>query len=260
MRVAIVDDEPLARDGLRAMLERRGGIEIVGTYASADAARVAIRTTTPDAIFLDMEMPGGSGLDLIRTLAMESPPLVVAVTAHERFAPGAFDVDVVDYVLKPVDESRLGAAVDRVGAALDLTARAAAHDRVLAAVGASTSPAATAEPPSEYSTRLATRLGDRLVVVRLAEVSWIEADGDYMRVHHRGRSALVRTTMSDLERRLDPAAFVRVHRSAIVNIDAITSVDLLAHGDSVAVLDDGSRVRIGRSYKSALLAVLGDRG
>jgi len=259
MRVVIVDDEPLAREGLRAMLERAGGIEIVGMYATADAARPAIRAHTPDAVFLDMEMPGASGLDLVRTLAMESPPLVVAVTAHERFAPGAFDVDVIDYVLKPVDEARLGIAIDRVRAALSLAARAAAHDRVVAAVDATSSLADT-PAPAAYSTRLATRLGDRLVVLRLADVSWIEADGDYMRVYHQGKAALVRSTMSDLERRLDPATFVRVHRSAIVNLDAVSSVDLLAHGDSVAVLTDGSRVRVGRSYKSALLATLGDRG
>lgn len=268
MRVVIIEDEPLAREGLRALLAREPDVEVIGAYGSCETARTAIRARTPDAIFVDVEMPGGTGLDLASTLndassAAHGPnrgaaPLVVVVTAHDKYATRAFDVDVVDYVLKPVDEQRLALAVERLRCVLQTNARAEAHGKLVAALRVAGS--GDAVMPAEYITRLSTRVGDRLMVIRLADVSWIEADGDYMRVHARGKSALVRMTMSDLERRLDPRSFLRAHRSALVNIDAISIVELLPHGENVAVLTDGSRVRLGRTYKAAVLAAIGDRG
>lgn len=265
MRVVIIEDEPLAREGLRTLLAHEPDVEVIGAYGSCESARTAIRARTPDAIFVDVEMPGGTGLDLASALNDSSAahgsnraaaPLVVVVTAHDKYATRAFDVDVVDYVLKPVDEQRLALAVERLRCVLQTNARAEAHGKLVAALGV----AGDAVMPAEYITRLSTRVGDRLMVIRLADVSWIEADGDYMRVHTRGKSALVRMTMSDLERRLDPRAFLRAHRSALVNIDAISIVELLPHGENVAVLADGSRVRLGRTYKAAVLAAIGERG
>lgn len=252
MRVIVVEDEPLARDGLSALLAAETNVEVVGACANADSARRAIRTALPDAIFVDIEMPGESGVELVRSIPPSSRPHVVFVTAHESYAASAFDVEAVDYVLKPIDEARLAQAVAKVGKAIETKARAVTHARIASAL---------ADPPTDPHrlTRISARVGDKLVVMKMSDVSWIEADGDYMRVHSKGRSLLVRMTMRELERRLDPTVFVRAHRSAVLNLDAVTGVDTTAHGDYAAVLTDGARVKIGRSYRSALFEALGER-
>ena len=255
MRVIVVEDEPLAREGLSALLAAHPALEVVGACGSADAARRVIRSTLPDAMFVDVEMPGESGVELVRSIPAASRPHVVFVTAHESYAPRAFDVQAVDYVLKPIDELRLAHAVERVQQVMDARAKVDAHDRVERAMASTRDE--TSEP--RMLTRISARVGDKLVVMKLADVSWIEADGDYMRVHSKGRSLLVRMTMRELERRLDPAMFVRAHRSAVVNIEAVTGVEMLAHGDHVAMLSDGARVKVGRSYRAALFEALGER-
>ncbi|MEO7101920.1 MAG: LytTR family DNA-binding domain-containing protein [Gemmatimonadaceae bacterium] len=253
MRVIIVEDEPIARDGLRAMLAAVPGVEVVGAFATADAARRGIRANFPDAMFVDVEMPGEGGVDLVRSIPVESRPHVVFVTAHENYAANAFDVEAVDYVLKPIDEQRLRQAIERVRRLIEARESANAHARLADAI------AATVPASDGHLTRISARVGDKLVVMRLSDVSWIEADGDYMRVHSKGHSMLVRMTMRDLEQRLDPATFVRVHRSSVINIDFISSVDLLSHGEQVATLNDGARVRIGRTYRPGLSEALGER-
>lgn len=236
MRLIVVEDEPIARDGLCAMLAAEHSVEVVGSFANAEAARRGVRNAMPDGMFVDVEMPGEGGLDFVRSIPAASRPHVVFVTAHENYAVNAFDVDAIDYVLKPIDERRLSESVARVRKAVEDNATARMH-----------------------LTRISARVNDRLVVVRLTDVSWIEADGDYMRVHSNGRALLVRMTMRELEHRLDPSAFVRAHRSALVNLDFVTSVELLSHGEHIAVLRDGSRVRVGRSYRPALFDALGER-
>jgi len=203
-------------------------------------------------MFVDVEMPGEGGMDLVRSMPAISRPHVVFVTAHENYAAEAFDVQAIDYVLKPIDDQRIAQAVDRVRRVVEMNAR----DR--------TNLALMDRKADDYSDddrrlkRISARVGDKLVVMKLGDVSWIEADGDYMRVHSKGRVLLVRMTMRELELRLDPTVFVRAHRSAVVNVDFVASVDLLPHGEHVATLSDGARVRIGRSYKPPLFAALGD--
>lgn len=253
MRVIVVEDEPIAREGLRAMLAAVPAVEVVGAFASADAARRGIRASLPDVMFVDVEMPGEGGVDLVRSIPAESRPHVVFVTAHENYAANAFDVEAVDYVLKPIDEQRLRQAIERVRRLIEAAERADVHARLTDAI-------ADALPNGNaLLTRISARVGDKLVVMRLSDVSRIEADGDYMRVHAKGHSMLVRMTMRDLEQRLDPATFVRIHRSSVVNVDFVASVDLLSHGEQVATLTDGARVRIGRTYRPALSVALGER-
>lgn len=253
MRVIVVEDEPIAREGLRALLAAVPAVEVVGAFANADTARRGIRASLPDAMFVDVEMPGVGGVDLVRSIPVTSRPHVIFVTAHENYAANAFDLEAVDYILKPIDERRLGQAIERVRRLIEARQRADAHARLTEAI-------ADALPVSSaYLTRISARVGNRLVVMRLSDVAWIEADGDYMRVHSKGHSMLVRMTMRDLEQRLDPSTFVRVHRSSVVNVDFVVSVDLLSHGEQVAKLRDGARVRIGRTYRSALSEALGER-
>ena len=251
MRVIVVEDEPLAREGLSALLAAEPAVEVVGSFASAAAARHALRTSAPDAMFVDVEMPGESGVELVRSIPQATRPKVVFVTAHETYAATAFDVEAVDYVLKPIDETRLSVAVGRVRRSIETSA--------LASTARSIVEVPDAPGDTRRLTRISARVGERLVVMKLCDVSWIEADGDYMKVHSRGRALFVRMTMRELERRLDPDMFVRVHRSALVNIDAVTGVEMLPHGDHVTVLTDGSRVRVGRSYRDALFETLGER-
>ncbi len=257
MRLIVVEDEPIARDGLCALLAAEQSVEVVGSFASAEAARRGVRSALPDGMFVDVEMPGEGGMDFVRSIPAASRPHVVFVTAHENYAAKAFDVEAIDYVLKPIDERRLAEAVERVRRAIDTGANARMHARMHARLKEVL--ADGLEHDSEYLTRISTRVGDRLVVVKLSDVSWIEADGDYMRVHSKGRALLVRMTMRELERRLDPSLFMRAHRSALVNIEFVAGVELLPHGEHVAMLCDGARVRIGRTYRSALFEALGER-
>jgi len=257
MRLIVVEDEPIARDGLCALLAAERSVEVVGSFASAEAARRGVRSALPDGMFVDVEMPGEGGMDFVRSIPAASRPHIVFVTAHENYAAQAFDVEAIDYVLKPIDERRLAEAGERVRRAVETNANARMHARMHARLKEVLGDGLSDD--GDHLTRISARVGDRLVVVKLSDVSWIEADGDYMRVHSKGRALLVRMTMRELERRLDPALFMRAHRSALVNIDFVTSVDLLPHGEHVATLCDGARVRVGRTYRAALFDALGER-
>ena len=261
MRVIVVEDEPIAREGLCALLAADPLVDVVGAYSSAETARRGIRSTQPDVMFVDVEMPGESGVELVRSIPADSRPYAVFVTAHENYAAKAFDVEATDYVVKPIDDKRLAQSVDRARRAVATRALAAAHIRLTQAISGSLSDSLSdsLSESGRYLTRISARVGEKLVVVKLADVSWIEADGDYMRVHSKGRTLLVRMTMRELERRLDPAVFVRAHRSAVVNVECVSSVDLLPHGEHVATLSGGVRVRIGRAYRTQLFEVLGER-
>lgn len=252
-----MEDEPIAREGLCALLGAEESVDVVGAFSSADAARRGVRAAVPDAMFVDIEMPNEGGVDFVRSIQAELRPYVVFVTAHENYAASAFDVAAIDYVLKPIEETRLSEAVERVRHAMESSARAQAHTRLTNAIAAVSGDADSDDEPS--ITRMSARVGNKLIVVKMTDVSWIEADGDYLRLHSNGRVLLVRMTMRELERRVDPEQFVRAHRSAFVNVEFVGSVDMTSHGEHVALLSDGSRVRIGRTYKAALFKVLGER-
>ena len=264
MRTLIVDDEPLARDGMRLALDAESDVEIVGECASATETREAIAALRPDLVFLDISLPDESGVAVAAQLDPATAPLVVFVTAYEAHAVRAFELHAVDYVLKPLQPARLAAAVARVRATLAARARDAAHVRLAAALaeltrGAGTAPAvpaSAANPPAPLD-RVTVRIGRRMVVVRLADVEWIAADGDYVRLHGAGGAPLLRATLSDLADRVDPRRFLRVHRSAMVNVDAVRGMQLEEHGDYALVLRSGTKVRVGRAHRPAVLAAFG---
>lgn len=240
MRALVIDDEPLARAGVLARLRQCADIDVLAEHGDGPAALAGIRDARPDVVFLDVDMPGMNGLDVLAALPVPERPLAVLLTAHEQFAVQAFALDVVDYLLKPVEDDRFAEAVAR--------ARQAWRFRHQA-------PAMPARP-AQYLSRFTVRYGSRLVFVDTEEVEWIDAAGDYATLHAAGREYLVRTPLHRLVETLDPAVFARVHRSAIVRLDRVAELRTLGNRDAVLRLRDGTPLRASRTYIDALLAAL----
>lgn len=234
MRAVVVDDEPLAGAHLQEVLRSDASVQVVAVCRNAREAREAIAAHDPDLLFLDIEMPGASGLELAREAEGAGRPLVVFVTAHERYAVDAFDVAPVDYVLKPADPLRCRRA----------TARAA---RILEArTGAGVAPHAP------YLSRLFVKQDDRLLSVPVADIEYAEALGNYVKLRARGKVHVVRGSLSALESRLDPAVFIRTHRSFIVNVTRIRELVPVSHGDYTILVESGARVPLSRVYRENL--------
>lgn len=242
LRVLIVDDEPAALRLLRTLLADHDDVELVGECGSGRAAIERLRSGGVDVLFLDVRMPEVDGFEVLEHLGADSgdalPPAVVFVTAHDDFAVRAFEKDAWDYILKPFDEERLAAALDRVRSRLG---------------GARTDGAPPSERPLE---RLAVPSGRGRVPIRLEDVTWIGAESNYVRFHLGGSSYLARVSLRWLESRLDPRRFARIHRSAIVQVDRIARLEPCGHGDQLLTLDDGRQLTVSRRYRDRLDAVL----
>jgi two-component system LytT family response regulator len=247
IRALVVDDEPPARERVRDLLQAEPDVELVGEAGDAEQAVERIRALRPDLLFLDVQMPGRDGFGVLRALGGERPPATIFTTAHDEFAVRAFDVSAVDYLLKPLRRTRFRAALVRAREKLSAGVSAAELRRVVA--DAVRAPA--------HLERLAVRVGRRIVVVRAEEVRWIEAEGNYARIHAGGKRYLLRQTLNALEASLDPQRFVRVHRGAIVGVDHVREVHPLARGSYDLVLDGGDVVTTGQSYREQLQRVIG---
>jgi two-component system LytT family response regulator len=247
-RTLIVDDEPLARRRLRTMLADEPDLEIVGEASNGTAAVQAIAEKRPDLLLLDIQMPGKDGFEVLRSIAGIHQPVVVFITAHDEHAIRAFEVEAVDYVLKPLVEDRLHAAVRRAVSRLrdqrrgDLAgAMAKLLERVDRARG---------------DGRVPVKTERGVTLVPAADIHWVEADGDLVNLHTaRGRHVL-RTTMADIESRLATPPFTRVHRSAIVNVNCIQEIQPLFKGDYVIVLKSGAQIRTGRTHRANVQALM----
>jgi len=250
IRTLVVDDAPLAREAVRARLALERDVEIVGEARDGPAAVEAIRRLLPDLVVLDVQMPGLDGFEVLERVAGETMPVVLFVTAYDRFAIRAFEVHAIDYLLKPFTAERMRQAVARVRHDLERDQAAAARESTAALLDAR---AAVPNDAPAFSHRLTVRDGDAFVMLRAEEVDWIEAAANYVRVHARGRVFVLRGTMNALERRLDPRQFARIHRSTIVNVDRVREIRPEWHGDYDVVLADGRTLRLGRSYRGALL-------
>jgi len=246
MRAIVVDDEPLAGAHLHEVLRCDKSVEVVAVCRSAREAREALADLDPDVLFLDIEMPGASGLELAREAEAAGRPLVVFVTAHERYALDAFDVAPVDYILKPADPLRCRRAMARVARVLEAraTPRLSAHDHVLAFERIA--------PRTSYLNRLFVKHDERLLSVAVAEIEFIEALGNYVKLRARGKTHVVRGSLSALESRLDPAVFIRTHRSFIVNATRIRELVAVSHGDYMVVFESDARVPLSRVYRENL--------
>lgn len=247
MRVAIVDDEPLARLAVKVRLARHPDVEIVAEYGDGDAALAGLAATRPDLAFVDVEMPGRSGLEVLAALPRAERPMAILLTAHDTFAVQAFGLAALDYLLKPVDDDRLDEALDRARHALPYRRPGAAG----------TVPAAT--PTPAWTRSFAVRTGARTLLVDAADVERIEADGDYATLYAHGRTYLVRERLQALALRLDPSRFQRVHRSAIVRLDRIAELRALTNRDALLRLRDGTLLRASRTYMPALTEALAHR-
>lgn len=266
VRVAIVDDEPDARERLRALLTSRDDVQVVAECVDgSDAVRVlgerADAATVAELLFLDVQMPELDGFAVLEaladTLGADAVPAVVFVTAFDEYALQAFDVSAADYLLKPYDRARFAQALER-GVARARAARPAGGDEVRALLSLVRDERARDEERlgGRFAERFVVRRGRRLFFVRVPDVEWLEADGNYVRLHVSGGTHLVRDTLGGVESRLDPARFVRVHRSAIVNLDRIASLEPYFHGEYVVIMRDGTKLTSSRTYSARLRALL----
>ncbi|HET6725474.1 MAG TPA: LytTR family DNA-binding domain-containing protein [Gammaproteobacteria bacterium] len=233
MRTLIIDDMPLSRARTRRYLEDEADIEVVGECGDGDAALAAIGRERPDLIFLDVQMPGMSGFELLEKVPAAERPAVVFITAFDEFAVPAFEVRAVDYLLKPFDHERLKQALARVRERLG-----------------------NGDSPRKPLTRFAVKSVGKTVFVDVDAVDWIETAGNYVCLHAGGDSHLVRATMSQLESQLDAQRFARIHRSTIVRIDRIKSMQPLFNGDRSVTLHDGTQLTMSRSYRERMDAIL----
>lgn len=249
LRLLIVDDEPLIRLGIRQAVAGVEGLEVAGECGSGDEAVDAIASDAPDLVLLDVQMPGGSGLDVVRRVGPERMPPVVFVTAFDEYAVQAFEVNAVDYVLKPFDAERLLQAIDRARTRIAARTDDTLGERLQALLDAR-----DRRPPD----RLVVRSGERFEFVPLDAIDWIEAADNYVQLHCGPKRHLLGETLTSLERRLDARRFLRVHRSRMVNTSRIVAVHVLVGGTYELELRGGLRLTTGRLYRNAVQHLIRD--
>lgn len=233
IRAVVVDDEPLSRSNVTTLLGRDAEIEIVRECTGGVEALEAIRTCKPDLVFLDVEMPECDGFDVLEMLGADLPRAIVFVTAYDRYALRAFEVGALDYLLKPFDDARFSVALER------------AKERLV-------------RGKSVPATRdfLVVKNAGAVTFVRIAHIDWIEAADYYARLHAGAKTHLVRRSIADLERELDPATFCRIHRSTIVRLERVSGLQLSESGEYDVVLDDGTQLRVSRRYRTRVQSIL----
>lgn len=239
MRALIVDDERLARRGVVLRLKKFKDIQVVGECANGLSAVEKILELSPDLLFLDIQMPGMDGFEVLRALPKEKLPNVIFLTAYEQHALRAFEVHALDYLLKPVDDERFRAAVERARKLGDSASRMKMTEQILEMLGRNS---------EKYSARFVVRTGSRMQIVHAEDIDWIAAAGDYAELHVRGRTHLLRETMNSLEHKLDPAKFLRIHRSRIVRTDCIVELAAIDNREYLIKLTDGTEHRSSRTY------------
>lgn len=288
VRVVVADDEPLARERIRMLLERLPGFEVVAECGDGRDAVETVASARPDVVLLDIRMPELDGIEVVEALAARAAeegwtlPSVVFATAYDEYALRAFEVSAVDYLLKPVDSERLERALRKAAAKPRATAvspgsgadAAASAPDALAESGEEASDDGDGPSPGSILTpelaallqevrrkrgapqRFVVRDARGLYFVKAADIDWVDAQGNYVRLHAGGRAHLLRDTMKAFEAKLDPAVFVRVHRSAIVNVDRIERLEPYAHGEYIIVLRDGTRLTSSRAHSARLHALI----
>ncbi len=242
IRTLIVDDEPLARRGLRAALQKDNEIEIIDEAADGQEALEKIKAARPDLVFLDIQMPELNGFDVLDGLDSEEIPMVVFVTAFDQYALNAFQVHALDYLLKPYEDERLLEALDRAKAQMRQKNGSSPTQKVQEML------ASTRADRAKVG-RIMVRSGGRITFVRVDDVDWIEAQGDYICLHTQGKKHLIREKISDMEAQLSPNSFLRIHRSTMVNVTRIREMQPLFHGEYAVVLHDGTRLTMSRSFR-----------
>jgi two-component system, LytTR family, response regulator len=252
LRTVIVDDEPIARAGLRTLLGTDEQIDLVAECGDGQSAIETIRRLQPDIVFLDVQMPDIDGFEVLDALRGGPFPVIVFITAYDKYALRAFEVHAVDYLLKPFDDARFGEALAHAKTMAVGRRDGGVVQRLAQLLNA-------AELRSARSSRFLVRTGGRVLFLRAEDIDWIEAADYYVKVHVAGRVHMLRETMASLEGRLDPTTFFRVHRSAIVNLERVQELQPFSKREHVLVLRDGTRLRLTRSRREGLEALLAQR-
>ncbi len=238
----IVDDEPLARKGIKRLLDLDPDIQVVGECGDGMDAIEGIRTKKPDLMFLDIQMPEKNGFEVLESLDAPEIPIVIFVTAYDQHALKAFEVHALDYLLKPFDDERFNEALVRAKKELAKREEIGINDRLIDLLNERM----LSHPRLD---RVMIKAGGRISFLRAEEIDWIEAEGDYVCLHTQGKKHLLRERISELEQRLEPEKFVRIHRSTIVNIDRIKEMQPLFYGEYAVILHDGTRLTLSRSFR-----------
>ncbi|HEV3470771.1 MAG TPA: LytTR family DNA-binding domain-containing protein [Pyrinomonadaceae bacterium] len=253
LRVLVVDDEPLAREKIRGMADLDPELRVIGECGNGSEAIEAIQNLKPDLILLDVQMPEVGGFAVLEALKDAGPlPPVIFITAYDHYAVRAFEVHALDYLLKPFDRERFQAAMERAKRQIRReSSNNGIDERIIALLE-------QLREPARYSERLVVKTGGRVFFLNTDEIDWIEAEGNYVNIHTGKKSYLLRETISSLESQLDPREFVRIHRSAIVNINRIKELQPWSHGEYHILLHDGTRLTLSRSYREKLQSALGN--
>jgi len=250
IRTLIIDDESLARERIRNMLGSDPQIDVVADCANGHDAIEAIQRYSPDLVFLDVEMPGIDGFGVIEALPPGRIPTIIFVTAYDQYAVRAFDVYALDYLLKPFDQERFDKAVSRAKVQISSQRNDSLSERILSALE-------EIKTRPVHLERLVIKMNGHVFFIKAEEIDWLEAEGNYVRLHAGKESYLLRDTISALESQLDPKKFIRVHRSAIVNIDRITELQPWFHGEYRIILSEGVQLTLSRTYREKLHELLG---
>ncbi len=265
IRVVLVDDERLARRGLELRLACADDFEVVGECENGRDALQRIAELAPDVVFLDIQMPGMTGLDVVAHIPQDQLPIIVFITAYDRYAIEAFNARALDYLLKPVDDERLVQTLDRVRRAVQDRDTLGRHERMLAVL-ADLSGAGELDPEAlldrvtsanrRYSELLTIRTGREVLRIPCGEIDWIDAAGDYMCIHADGKTHVLRATMKQLESELDPDIFQRIHRSAIVNLSRVRKLRPHSNGEYFLTLANGQELKLSRSNRDKVELLL----
>ncbi len=256
IQVLIVDDEPLARSGLRKMLENDPTIEVVAEAANGREALDLLEQHKPDLMFLDVQMPGLSGVQILEQIPATLRPVIVFTTAFDEYAVKAFELHAVDYLLKPFNNRRFAAALERAKDS-HRSRRTLQLDRQLDELTSYLHRRTrTPDPNAGLPDRIVVKADGDLHFIDYADVVWVEGQGDYLKIHAGRNSVMIRETMAHMETRLPPGRFVRVHKSAIVNVDHVRKLKPIHYGDHALETNDGSSIRVGRGFRDKLATLI----
>jgi len=249
IRTVIVDDEELGRDRIQTLLEQQPDVEIIGVCASGAEAVEVIDRTQPDLVFLDVQMPDMDGFEVVGSLEPSRLPAIVFVTAHDGHAIRAFEIHALDFLLKPFDQTRFEKALERARTQVSSKKGPAIDSRLVSLLE-------ELREERKYPERLIVKSGGRVFFVRTEEIDWVEASGNYVKIHTKNEAHLLRESMKNMEGKLDPKIFVRIHRSAIVNIDRIKELEPWFHGEYIVIMRDGTRLTASRVFSDRLSALI----
>ena len=249
IRTVIVDDEELGRDRIQSLLETQPDVEIVAVCSDGPSAVEAIERAQPDLVFLDVQMPGMDGFEVIENLDPTRLPAVVFVTAHDGHAIRAFEIHALDFLLKPFDQNRFDKALERARTQVGRGKTPAIDSRIVSLLE-------ELREERKYPERLIVKSSGRVFFVRTEEIDWVEASGNYVKIHTKAEAHLLRESMKNMEAKLDPKTFVRIHRSAIVNIDRIKELEPWFHGEYIVIMRDGTRLTASRVFSDRLSALI----